>query len=57
LYGGAWLSGAGATYYGAPNGDGSDGQYSSVPFCFISSPSLEEARPAGIDMGSTSGNL
>jgi hypothetical protein len=22
---GAWLSGAGATYYGAPNGDGSDG--------------------------------
>ena len=26
VYGGAWLSGAGATYYGAPNGDGSDGQ-------------------------------
>ncbi|XP_022680247.1 expansin-B11 isoform X2 [Setaria italica] len=25
VYGGAWLSGAGATYYGAPNGDGSDG--------------------------------
>jgi hypothetical protein len=22
---GAWLSGAGATYYGDPNGDGSDG--------------------------------
>jgi len=27
VYGGAWLSGAGATYYGAPNGDGSDGEY------------------------------
>ncbi|CAL5065746.1 unnamed protein product [Urochloa decumbens] len=25
VYGGAWLNGAGATYYGAPNGDGSDG--------------------------------
>ena len=32
VYGGAWLSGAGATYYGAPNGDGSDGQY--LPVCF-----------------------
>jgi hypothetical protein len=27
LYGsGGWLSGAGATYYGAPNGDGGEGQ-------------------------------
>jgi hypothetical protein len=33
VYGGAWLSGAGATYYGAPNGDGSDGQY--LPSRFI----------------------
>lgn len=26
VYSSGWLSGAGATYYGAPNGDGSDGQ-------------------------------
>jgi len=25
VYAGGWLSGAGATYYGATNGDGSDG--------------------------------
>jgi len=34
VYGsGGWLSGAGATYYGAPNGDGGEGQYSVVCPC------------------------